>query len=143
MHPRWFSFLTQLHNSISYLFMVTVLSHYSAVKAIIEKEIWDSIMQLVSAAAKQESHHHITVAVIIRTGDGHFSPVGGFHAAKDMVLILDTARFKYAPHWVPLADLFEAMSHLDSATGKARGFIMLTANPMAKSVMFTLERHNR
>ncbi len=33
-------------------------------------------------------------------GDGHFSPIGGFHAQRDLVLILDTARFKYAPHWV-------------------------------------------
>ncbi|KAK9733774.1 hypothetical protein RND81_04G091300 [Saponaria officinalis] len=33
------------------------------------------------------------------TGSGHFSPVGGYHAGKDMVLILDVARFKYPPHW--------------------------------------------
>jgi hypothetical protein len=33
-------------------------------------------------------------------GDGHFSPIGGFHTQRDLVLILDTARFKYAPHWV-------------------------------------------
>ena len=28
-------------------------------------------------------------------GDGHFSPLGGYNEDKDMVLILDTARFKY------------------------------------------------
>lgn len=60
-----------------------------------------------------------------------------------MVLILDTARFKYAPHWVPVAELYEAMASVDPATGKPRGFIKLTANPDAKSVMFTLERHDR
>ncbi|KAJ1417229.1 Phytochelatin synthase, partial [Ochromonadaceae sp. CCMP2298] len=37
-----------------------------------------------------------------QTGDGHFSPVGGYCAEKDMVLIMDVARFKYPPHWVPL-----------------------------------------
>ena len=33
---------------------------------------------------------------------------GGYHAERDMVLILDTARFKYPPHWCvprPLCEL--------------------------------------
>ena len=76
-------------------------------------------------------------------GDGHFSPIGGYHADKDMVLILDTARFKYPPHWVPLADLYMAMAPADPATGKPRGYIRLTANPSTKSVMFTLDRPSR
>ena len=29
-----------------------------------------------------------------QTGDGHFSPVGGYDAASDQVLLLDVARFK-------------------------------------------------
>lgn len=29
-----------------------------------------------------------------QTGDGHFSPVGGYDAASNMVLVLDVARFK-------------------------------------------------
>ena len=36
-----------------------------------------------------------------QTGDGHFSPIGGYDAASDQVLLLDVARFKYPPHWVP------------------------------------------
>ena len=40
-------------------------------------------------------------------GDGHFSPIGGYSACEDMVLILDTARFKYPPHWVPLEMLYK------------------------------------
>ena len=43
----------------------------------------------------------------MRAGDGHFSPIGGYSAAEDMVLILDTARFKYPPHWVPLEMLYK------------------------------------
>jgi hypothetical protein len=30
------------------------------------------------------------------TGDGHFSPIGAYHAENDLVLILDVARFKWA-----------------------------------------------
>ncbi|KAL8542145.1 hypothetical protein ACS0TY_003124 [Phlomoides rotata] len=33
-----------------------------------------------------------------QTGIGHFTPIGGYHAQSDMVLILDVARFKYPPH---------------------------------------------
>lgn len=39
-----------------------------------------------------------------------------------MVLILDVARFKYPPHWVPLALLWEAMDSVDEATGQHRGY---------------------
>ena len=36
---------------------------------------------------------------LLQTGDGHYSPIGGYHAPTDSVLILDVARFKYPPHW--------------------------------------------
>jgi Phytochelatin synthase len=32
--------------------------------------------------------------VLGQTGSGHFSPIAGYHAATDSVLILDVARFK-------------------------------------------------
>jgi glutathione gamma-glutamylcysteinyltransferase len=32
--------------------------------------------------------------ILNQTGTGHFSPVGGYHETKDLVLILDVARFK-------------------------------------------------
>lgn len=57
-------------------------------------------------------------SVLSQTGDGHFSPVGGYHPSRDLVLILDTARFKYPPYWVPVSLLFEAMQAKDNSTGK-------------------------
>ena len=33
----------------------------------------------------------------------------GYHEETDSVLIMDVARFKYPPHWVPLMDLADAM----------------------------------
>ena len=55
--------------------------------------------------------------VLGQTGDGHFSPIAGYHPGEDLVLILDTARFKYPPHWVSVELLFEAMKIHDQATG--------------------------
>ncbi len=53
-----------------------------------------------------------------QTGSGHFSPIGGYHPDRDMVLIMDTARFKYPPHWVSLPLLVKAMHVVDPDTGK-------------------------
>ncbi|KAJ4802439.1 Glutathione gamma-glutamylcysteinyltransferase 1 [Rhynchospora pubera] len=74
-----------------------------------------------------------------QTGTGHFSPIGGYHAGKDMALILDVARFKYPPHWVPLSLLWDAINTVDDATGLLRGYIMLISRlPMAPSLLYTL-----
>ena len=71
--------------------------------------------------------------VVGQTGDGHFSPIGGYHAATDRILLLDTARFKYPPHWLSLELLFEAMRGLDPATQSARGWLVLQPRPVSAS----------
>eukprot|EP00579_Thalassiosira_antarctica_P017149 CAMPEP_0201948696 /NCGR_PEP_ID=MMETSP0903-20130614/55593_1 /ASSEMBLY_ACC=CAM_ASM_000552 /TAXON_ID=420261 /ORGANISM="Thalassiosira antarctica, Strain CCMP982" /LENGTH=448 /DNA_ID=CAMNT_0048491885 /DNA_START=73 /DNA_END=1419 /DNA_ORIENTATION=+ len=67
-----------------------------------------------------------TRKVIGQTGTGHFSPIGAYDEASDHVLVLDTARFKYGPHWVPLDLMFEALLPLDPDTGKSRGYMVLS-----------------
>ena len=57
-------------------------------------------------------------ATLSQTGDGHFSPIGGYHAGRDSVLIFDVARFKYPPHWVTIDLLWKAMQGLDKTTGQ-------------------------
>ncbi len=64
-------------------------------------------------------------AALGQTGDGHYSPVGGWHPEKDLVLVLDVARFKYPPFWVPLARLHAAMLPPDPETGRSRGWVVL------------------
>ncbi|WOL05194.1 glutathione gamma-glutamylcysteinyltransferase 1 [Canna indica] len=73
-----------------------------------------------------------------QTGTGHFSPIGGYHAQSDMVLILDVARFKYPPHWVPLALLWQAMDTIDQATECPRGFMLISSHQKAPSLLYTL-----
>jgi glutathione gamma-glutamylcysteinyltransferase len=60
-----------------------------------------------------------------QTGGGHFSPVAGYHPGRDLVLILDVARFKYPPHWVAVTELWRAMTEVDPATSSPRGWIIL------------------
>ncbi|KAL7581430.1 hypothetical protein ACA910_022012 [Epithemia clementina (nom. ined.)] len=61
-----------------------------------------------------------------QTGSGHFSPLAAYDPISDSVLILDTARFKYGAHWVSLQLLHSAMIPPDSATGRSRGFALLS-----------------
>ena len=60
-----------------------------------------------------------------QTGDGHFSPIGAYHRKEDKVLILDTARFKYPPHWIDLEMLYKSMCRLDPEKNLTRGWMIL------------------
>eukprot|EP01083_Nonionella_stella_P298774 1014033_1 len=61
-----------------------------------------------------------------QTGDGHFSPIAGYHKQKDMLLIMDVARFKYPPHWVKTEVLYDAMCRMDKTCNKTRGWIIVS-----------------
>eukprot|EP00471_Norrisiella_sphaerica_P001466 CAMPEP_0184480530 /NCGR_PEP_ID=MMETSP0113_2-20130426/2033_1 /TAXON_ID=91329 /ORGANISM="Norrisiella sphaerica, Strain BC52" /LENGTH=548 /DNA_ID=CAMNT_0026859071 /DNA_START=130 /DNA_END=1774 /DNA_ORIENTATION=- len=81
-------------------------------------------------------------AVLSQTGDGHFSPIAAYHEDSDMVLIMDTARFKYPPHWVPLKLLLRAMREKDKESGQPRGYMRLSRasgdGGPSSSVLFVL-----
>jgi hypothetical protein len=84
----------------------------------------------VQQAAVQENGVVLVVSYdrgsVGQTGSGHFSPIGGYLASKDMVLVMDVARFKYPPHWMRLSELYCAMLPLDPVTNKSRGWHLLT-----------------
>ncbi len=73
-----------------------------------------------------------------QTGSGHFSPIGGYHAARDLVLVLDVARFKYPSHWISAERVWHAMRPIDPVTGKSRGWISLRRRAQGVSLGFTL-----
>lgn len=74
-----------------------------------------------------------------QTGSGHYSPIAGYHAASDSVLVLDVARFKYPPHWVRLEDLWHALVPLDPSTGRSRGWLQLRRGRAGVSLGFWVE----
>ncbi|MFO0575851.1 MAG: phytochelatin synthase family protein [Polyangia bacterium] len=100
-----------------------VSAHYG------EQTTLEAFRQAVREAASTPGEPHLVVsydrATLGQTGSGHFSPVGGYHAGRDQVLILDVARFKYPPHWVALEALFRALLPHDAETGRSRGFVQL------------------
>ena len=61
---------------------------------------------------------------LFATGGGHHSPIGGYLADRDLVLVVDVNK-KYQPWLVPTARLFEAVDTVDRATGKKRGLLRI------------------
>src|SRR5687768_14449888 len=77
-------------------------------------------------------------SVLDQTGTGHFSPVGGYHAGRDLALVMDVARFKYPPHWVTTERLWQAMQPVDSANGKPRGWLLLRRRATGTALGYSL-----
>ena len=57
-----------------------------------------------------------------QTGDGHFMPLGGYNQARDHVLCLDVARFKYPPYWCAVELLYRSLADRDADSRRTRGF---------------------
>ncbi|MFT3768081.1 MAG: phytochelatin synthase family protein [Minicystis sp.] len=89
----------------------------------------DAFRAALREATASAGEQHLVVGydrrTLGQTGSGHFSPVGGMHPDRDLALLLDVARFKYPPHWVPIETLFRAMIPIDTASGRSRGFVTI------------------
>ncbi|CAJ1930755.1 unnamed protein product [Cylindrotheca closterium] len=48
---------------------------------------------------------------------GHFSPIGAYNYKKDAFLIMDVAKYKFPPVWVPSANLYYGVSTIDNCAG--------------------------
>eukprot|EP01080_Neovahlkampfia_damariscottae_P009317 gene9317-1405_t len=79
---------------------------------------------------KTENESHVVVSFdrskLGQTGTGHFSPIGGYNEEKDMVLILDVARFKYPPYWTSIDLLWDSLLTVDEDSGTSRGFCSIS-----------------
>lgn len=64
-------------------------------------------------------------AVLGQTGSGHVSPIGAYDEETDTALVLDVARYKYPPVWVPMEMLYDAMQSEDSDSGTSRGLVIV------------------
>lgn len=101
----------------------------------------DEFRKYVMRCSSSDDCHVISSydrSVLKQTGTGHFSPIGGYHAGNDMALILDVARFKYPPHWVPLKILWDAMNNVDLSTGQRRGFMLISRPHREPGQLYTL-----
>lgn len=89
-----------------------------------------NLLSTVASSDKAESFVVVNFSrkVLGQTGSGHYSPIGGYHREKDLVLIMDVARFKYPPFWVSLNMLWHSMQVTDGHTGLSRGYFRISIN---------------
>ena len=59
-----------------------------------------------------------------QTGLGHYSPIGAYNKKRDLVLILDVAKFKYDSYWCQLERLYESLKPIDATSKLSRGFLI-------------------
>jgi hypothetical protein len=71
--------------------------------------------------------------VLGQSGAGHISPLGAFDPHTDRVLVLDVAAHRYPYTWVPVTRLWRAMNTIDTDSGRARGYLLITVDARAKS----------
>ena len=57
---------------------------------------------------------------------GHHSPLALYDAETDSALLLDVARYKYPPSWLPIPALFTAMSGGDPIAEHSRGWLVVS-----------------
>lgn len=76
-----------------------------------------------------------------QTGDGHFSPIGGYCKEEDAILVLDVARFKYPAHWVRVEDMWRAMQRKDPSTDKPRGYFIFAPSQFHSALLSMLKRN--
>ncbi|KAK3206919.1 hypothetical protein Dsin_020965 [Dipteronia sinensis] len=101
----------------------------------------DDFRRHVISCTSSENCHLISLYYresVNQEGKGHFAPIGGYHSGTDMVLMLDVARYKYPPHWLPLTLVWKAMDTPDETTGLPRGFMIVSGLQKAPSIVYTL-----
>lgn len=101
----------------------------------------DEFAQDLRFSAKSTNTHivvNFSRRALGQTGGGHFSPIGAYHPSsliaknaesnleeRGMVLVLDTARFKYPSYFADVKALYEAMQDVDPDTNLPRGYFLL------------------
>jgi hypothetical protein len=82
------------------------------------------------AAALKQAGNEVIVnfsrQALGQEGGGHFSVLGAYDPSKQQALILDVARYKYAPFWVGVYDLVAAMNTTDGVSKRQRGFLVVS-----------------
>jgi glutathione gamma-glutamylcysteinyltransferase len=61
-----------------------------------------------------------------QTGNGHYSPICGYHNESNSTLLLDIARYKYPPYWINTNTLYDALIPFDLEARNKRGFLVIS-----------------
>ena len=88
----------------------------------------DALAALTSTSPRAAIGINYLRTALEQRGGGHMSPLAAYDAAGDRFLVLDVARYRYPPVWVPTGVLFDAMNTTDAASGQSRGWLVVSVN---------------
>lgn len=89
----------------------------------------EQLRSLLKKALGDDGHYVLANyyrQVLGQVGGGHWSVLAAYDAESDRVLILDVAKYKYAPEWVALSALRNAIDTLDTTSNKPRGLVLVS-----------------
>jgi len=117
------------------------LAECNGAKCIDGEMTLDDFRDTIKTVAQKPTSEQVLIVSYSRkhfkqTGDGHFSPIGGYDPVRDAILVMDVARFKLPAHWVRVKDMFDAMQYEDSETKQPRGYVVLEPNRLNCSTLF-------
>jgi hypothetical protein len=72
----------------------------------------DLVAGLASSNSRVMINYHRKTAH--QKGGGHWSPVGAYDETTDSFLIMDVAKYKYPPAWIPAELLYKSLGTIDS-----------------------------
>ena len=90
----------------------------------------DSALRGLLKKALREDGQYVLVnflrASLGQAGGGHWSVLAAYDAESDSVLLLDVAKYKYAPAWVGIGTLRLAIHTIDTTSNKPRGLVVVS-----------------
>eukprot|EP00944_MAST-04C_sp_MAST-4C-sp1_P002823 g2823.t1 len=102
------------------------LGHRDSIAAMATNGVSNSEEDYIESCSGKRMIVNFSRKELQQTGEhGHFSCIGAYEADSDMALVMETARFKYPPFWVPTSLLYKAMVSTDPDSGFSRGYLLV------------------
>ena len=111
--------------------MATALMQHSVkVNSIAGDSLDDTALRSLLKKTLGEDGQYVLVnflrAGLGQVGGGHWSVLAAYDAKSDSVLLLDVAKYKYAPAWVSISTLRLAINTIDTTSNKPRGLVVVS-----------------
>lgn len=104
--------------------------HSVKVTSIAGDSLDDTALRSLLKKALGEDGQYVLInflrASLGQVGGGHWSVLAAYDTESDSVLLLDVAKYKYAPAWVGISTLRLAINSIDTTSNKPRGLVVVS-----------------
>lgn len=107
-----------------------LMQHSVKVNSIAGDSLDDTALRSLLKKALGEDGQYVLInflrASLGQVGGGHWSVLAAYDTGSDSVLLLDVAKYKYAPAWVGISTLRLAINTIDTTSNKPRGLVLVS-----------------